>query len=126
MLFRSLGELCRRAAITAELARELEEFGLLEPRVEDGDKVYGEGDAEIAVTCASLARYGIAARHLRAFRSAANREASLLEALVAPALRSRNAERRKAGMDDLEELAELSQELAQLLFRRELRQLAAT
>ena len=121
-----LGELCRRAGITGELARELEEFGLLEPRVEDGDKVYGEGDAEIAVTCASLARYGIAARHLRAFRSAANREASLLEALVAPALRSRNAERRKAGMDDLEELAELSQELAQLLFRRELRQLAAT
>jgi DNA-binding transcriptional MerR regulator len=121
-----LGELCRRAGITADLAKELEEYGLLEPRVEDGDKLYAEGDAEIAVTCASLARYGIAPRHLRAFRSAANREASLLEALVAPALRSRNPERRKAGMDDLEELAELSQELAQLLFRRELRQLAAT
>jgi len=121
-----LGELCRRAGITAELARELEEFGLLEPRVEDGDKVFGESDAEIAVTCASLARYGIAPRHLRAFRSAASRESSLLEALVAPALRSRNPERRKAGMDDLEELAELSQELSQLLFRRELRHLAAT
>jgi DNA-binding transcriptional MerR regulator len=121
-----LGELCRRAGIAPELARELEEFGLLEPRVEDGEKLYAEGDAEIAVTCASLARYGIAPRHLRAFRSAANREASLLDALVAPALRSRNPERRKAGMDDLEELAELSQELAQLLFRRELRQIAAT
>jgi DNA-binding transcriptional MerR regulator len=120
-----LGELCRRAGITGDLAKELEEFGLLEPRVEDGEKLYGEGDAEIAVTCASLARYGIAPRHLRAFRSAANREASLLEALVAPALRSRNPERRKAGMDDLEELAELSQDLSQLLFRRELRQLAA-
>ena len=121
-----LGELCRRAAIAPELARELEEFGLLEPRVEDGEKVYGEGDAEIAVTCASLARYGIAPRHLRAFRSAASRESSLLEALVAPALRSRNPERRKAGIDDLEELAELSQELSQLLFRRELRQLASS
>ena len=121
-----LGELCRRAGITAEVARALEEFGLLEPRVEDGDKVFGESDAEIAVTCASLARYGIAPRHLRAFRSAASRESSLLEALVAPALRSRNPERRKAGMDDLEELAELSQELSQLLFRRELRHLAAT
>ena len=121
-----LGELCRRAGITAEVARELEEFGLLEPRVEDGDKVFGESDAEIAVMCANLARYGIAPRHLRAFRSAASRESSLLEALVAPALRSRNPERRKAGMDDLEELAELSQELSQLLFRRELRHLAAT
>jgi DNA-binding transcriptional MerR regulator len=121
-----LGELCRRAGITGDLAKELEEYGLLEPRVEDGEKLYGEGDAEIAVTCASLARYGIAPRHLRAFRSAANREASLLEALVAPALRSRNPERRKAGIDDLEELSELSQDLSQLLFRRELRQLAAT
>jgi len=121
-----LGELCRRASITPELARELEEFGLVEPRIEDGEKLYAEGDADIAVTCAGLARFGIAPRHLRAFRSAANREASLLEALVAPALRSRNPERRKAGMDDLEELAELSQELSQLLFRRELRQLAAT
>ena len=121
-----LGELCRRAGITPDLAKDLEEFGLLEPRVEDGEKLFAEGDADIAVTCASLARYGVEARHLRAFRSAANREASLLEALVAPALRSRNPERRKGGMDDLEELAELSQELSQLLFRRELRQLAAT
>jgi DNA-binding transcriptional MerR regulator len=121
-----LGELCRRAGITPELARELEDFGLLEPRVEDGEKLFAEGDADIAVTCASLARYGVEARHLRAFRSAANREASLLEQLLAPALRSRNPERRKGAMDALEELAELSQELSQLLFRRELRQLAAT
>src|SRR2546429_3944644 len=64
-----LGELCRRAGITAELVRELEEFGLLEPRVEDGDKLYGEGDAEIAVTGASLARDRIAPRQLRAVRS---------------------------------------------------------
>src|SRR5207302_5474522 len=85
-----LEELCERAGVTPELARELEDFGLLEPRVEDGEKLFAEGDAEIAVACAGLARYGIAARHLRAFRSAANREASLLEALVAPALRSRN------------------------------------
>jgi hypothetical protein len=43
---------------------------------------------------------------------------------VAPALRSRNPERRKAGLDDLQALAEASQELSQLLFWRELRQLA--
>jgi len=121
-----LETLCARAGIETGRARELEDFGLLEPRVEDGEKLFAEGDADIAVTCASLARYGVEARHLRAFRSAANREASLLEALVAPALRSRNPERRKGGIDDLEELAELSQELSQLLFRRELRQLAAT
>src|SRR5207237_5645961 len=60
-----LGELCRRAGITAELARELEEVGLLEPRVEGGGKLYGEGEAEIGVTCARLARFGRGARTLR-------------------------------------------------------------
>ena len=120
-----LGELCRRAGIAGELARELEEYGLLEPRTEDGEKRYGEGDVDVATACARLARFGIAPRHLRTFRTAATREAGLLEAVVAPALRSRNPERRKAGMEDLQELGELSQELSQLLFWRDLRQLAS-
>src|SRR5205085_4219229 len=101
----------------------LEEYGLLEPRTEDGEKRYGEGDVDVATACARLARFGIAPRHLRTFRTAATREAGLLEAVVAPALRSRNPERRKAGMEDLQELGELSQELSQPLFRRDLRQL---
>jgi DNA-binding transcriptional MerR regulator len=121
-----LGELCSRAGIAPETARELESFGLLEAHVENGEKRYGEADADIAAACAKLARYGIAPRHLRAFRTAADREAALLEALVAPSLRSRNAERRKAAIEDLQELAGLAQELSGLLFWRDLRRLAAT
>jgi hypothetical protein len=48
----------------------------------------------------------------------------LLEQIVAPALRSRNPERRQAGLDELQNLAELAQELSQLLFWRDLKQLA--
>jgi DNA-binding transcriptional MerR regulator len=118
-----LSELCRRAGISGELARELEDYGLLEPHSEDGEKRYAESDVDVAVACARLAHFGIAPRHLRAFRTAASREAGLLEAVVAPALRARNPERRKTGLEDLQELAELAQELAQLLFWRELRQL---
>jgi DNA-binding transcriptional MerR regulator len=117
--------LCDRAGITLELARELEDFGLLAPRVEGGTRRYGEIDIGIALACGKLARYGIAPRHLRAFRSAAEREAGLLEAVVAPALRSRNPERRRAGIEDLQALAELAQELSQALFWRELRRQAA-
>jgi len=119
-----LGELCERAGIDAQLARALEEFGLLAPRVEAGERLYRESDAEIAAACGELARYGIDARHLRTFRNSAGREAGLLEQLVAPALRSRNPERRKTGLDDLQALAEASQELSRLLFWRELRALA--
>jgi DNA-binding transcriptional MerR regulator len=119
-----MGELCERAGVTPALARELEEFGLLAPRTDNGTKLFGERDVEVAVTCAKLSRYGISARHLRTFRTAADREAGLLEQIVAPALRSRNPERRQAALDELQNLAELAQELSQLLFWRDLKQLA--
>ena len=60
----------------------------------------------------------------RAFRTGADREAGLLEALVTPALRSRNPERRRAGLEDLRALTESAQELSQLLLGRAVRRLA--
>ena len=119
-----LGELCERAAITHELARELEEYGLLHSRRSGSDKLYPAGDVDVAVACEKLSRYGISARHLRTFRTAADREAGLLQQLVAPSLRSRNPERREAAVQQLQTLAELAQELSQLLFWRDLRHLA--
>ena len=116
-----LAELCERAGITRQLARDLEEFGLLLPRAGR----YTETDAEIAATCGRLARFGISARHLRTFRTAANREAGLLEAVVAPALRARNPERREEGLRELELLGAAARELAELLFWRDLKELAA-
>jgi DNA-binding transcriptional MerR regulator len=119
-----LAELCERAAITSELARELEEYGLLQPRRAGSEKLYPAGEVDVAVACAKLSRFGISARHLRTFRTAADREAGLLQQLVAPSLRSRNPERREAAVQQLQTLAELGQELSQLLFWRDLRQLA--
>jgi len=118
-----LDELCDRAGVTRDRARELEEFGLLESRVEDGQRIYAESEAEIAAACEALARFGIGARNLRAFRTAADRESSLLEAVTAPALRSRSAERRQAALADLQRLAQSAQELADLLLRRNVRHL---
>ena len=116
-------ELCERSGSDAGFVRELEEYGLVEPRREDGEARYPERDVEIVAVCSRLARYGLAPRNLRSFRTGADREAGLLEQIVAPALRSRNAERRNAGLEDLETLAALSQELSQLLFWRALRSL---
>jgi DNA-binding transcriptional MerR regulator len=117
-------ELCDRAGISSEFARQLEDFSLLAPRVEGGDRLYSESDADIALACAKIARHGIDARHLRAFRTAAGRQSALLEQVVAPALRSRNLERRAAALEDLEGLAVVAQELAQLLLMRDLREVA--
>jgi DNA-binding transcriptional MerR regulator len=117
--------LCERAGIDRRLARELEEYGLLSPRVEGGERLYSESDAEIAAICGRLAGFGIAPRHLRTFRTSVDRETGLLEAAIAPALRSRNPERRQQGTRDLQTLGELAQELSQRLFWRGLRGLVS-
>jgi DNA-binding transcriptional MerR regulator len=117
--------LCKRAGIDRSLARELEEYGLLAPRVDAGERLYSESDAEIAAVCGRLAAFGIAPRHLRTFRTSVDRETGLLEAAVAPALRSRNPERRQQGTRDLQTLGELAQELSQRLFWRGLRGLVS-
>ena len=120
----TFGELCDRAGITPELGKELEDFGLLAPHGSGGDKRYAESDADVAATCAQLSRYGVAPRNLRTFRTATGRQAALLEQLVAPGLRGRNAERRAQALRDLQQLADLAGELSSLLFWRDLRDLA--
>jgi DNA-binding transcriptional MerR regulator len=119
-----LDQLCDRSGIDRRLARELEEYGLIQGRPQGGDRTYTELDTEIASACGQLARFGIDPRHLRTFKTAADREAGLLEATVAPALRARNPERRRGGLEDLEALGARAQELNQLLLLRALRRLA--
>ena len=118
-----LRTLCERSGAEAAFVRELEDYGLLEPRADDGERLYPERDVEVVSACARLARYGIEPRNLRSLRNGASSAAGLLEQIVAPALRSRNPERRLAGIEDLETLAATSQELSQLLFWRALRSL---
>src|SRR2546421_266267 len=127
----TIGTVCNRLKpefpdVSISKIRYLEDQGLLAPRPDGAERLYSEADVEIASACARLARYGIAPRHLRAFRNAADRETGLIEALVAPALRSRNPERRQSGLEDLQTLGELALELGQLLFWRDLRRLASS
>jgi DNA-binding transcriptional MerR regulator len=117
-----LGGFCERAGITPDVARRLEEYDLVSPRIEAGERIYKESDVEIAAACGRLARHGLDARHLRAFRTAAGRQSALLEQLVATGLRSRDLDRRRAALDELQTLAGVAIELAQHLLVRDLRE----
>jgi DNA-binding transcriptional MerR regulator len=119
-----VAELCRRSGVPADFVKGLEDYGLLSPQGSGADKTYPETDADVASVCGQLTQYGVDARHLRTFRTATDREAALIEQLVAPALRSRNAERHAAGLRDLQTLTELAQELMALLLWREIREVA--
>jgi hypothetical protein len=80
-------------------------------------------ECEIIAAVAELARYGVGGRNLRVFRSSADREANLLQQILAPALRSRNPERRKEAVEALENLAVVATHLKHLLLIRDLRKI---
>jgi DNA-binding transcriptional MerR regulator len=120
----SLEQLLSAADADVGFVRELEEYQLLDGRRKGTGTPYTPTDVDIVIICLRLARYGVAARHLKAFRSAVGREAGLLEQILAPSLRSSNADRREAGLQELEQLAELTSQLAHLLLVRDLRDLA--
>jgi DNA-binding transcriptional MerR regulator len=120
----SLEQLLSAADADVGFVRELEEYQLLDGRRKGSGSPYTQTDVDIVIICQRLARYGVAARHLKAFRSAVGREAGLLEQILAPSLRSSNADRREAGLQELEQLAELTSQLAHMLLVRDLRDLA--
>jgi len=120
----TLEEVVEETGAREELIAELENFGIVQPEKREGKLVYDETDREIVRAANELSRVGVGARNLRVFRSSADREAQLLEALLGPSLRSRNPERRKEALQSLESLAATVSHLKHLLLVRDLRRLA--
>lgn len=120
----SLSDVIEEVGASVELIRELEEYGIISPEHRAGSPVFTETECEIIRVANELARFGVGARNLRVFRLSADRESSLLEALLGPALRSRSPERRKEALENLENLAAIVSHLKHLLLVRDLRRLA--
>jgi DNA-binding transcriptional MerR regulator len=106
------------------LVRELVDFGVIKGEPRAGSRYFDETEREIVRAVSELARYGVGGRNLRVFRSSADREAQLLQSILAPALRSRNPDRRKEAIEALENLASVTTHLKHLLLIRDLRQIA--
>jgi DNA-binding transcriptional MerR regulator len=105
------------------LVKELEEYGVVKGEKHDGETLYDDTDREIVRATQELKRFGVGGRNLRVFRTSADREAALLEQILAPALRSRNPERRREAVEALENLAAIASNLKHLLLIRDLRKL---
>ncbi|WP_245817103.1 MerR family transcriptional regulator [Geodermatophilus saharensis] len=113
-------DFARAAGLEPGQLADCVQFGLLAP---DADGRHPAGDLPIARAAAGLARHGIEPRHLRVFRTGAEREAGLVEQLVAPVLRSRAEDARARAADKLAELSALSAQLHRALLEARLRDL---
>jgi DNA-binding transcriptional MerR regulator len=118
----SIDEVVEETRADPALIRELEEYSVIKGQTRAGTKYYDETEREIVRAVTELARYGVGGRNLRVFRTSADREAQLLQTILAPALRSRNPERRKEAIEALENLAAVATHLKHLLLIRDLRQ----
>jgi DNA-binding transcriptional MerR regulator len=120
----SLDDVVEETGAEASLVRELVEFGVIKGEVRAGSRYFDETEREIVRAVSELARYGVGGRNLRVFRTSADREAQLLQSILAPALRSRNPERRREAVEALENLASVTTHLKHLLLIRDLRSIA--
>ena len=120
----SLEDVVEDTGADPRLVAELEDFGIISGDSRGGTKYYDETEREIVRAVSELARYGVAGRNLRVFKTSAERESALLQQILAPALRSRNPERRKEAVEALENLAAVASHLKHLLLVRDLRRIA--
>jgi DNA-binding transcriptional MerR regulator len=112
-------ELLAAAEIDESLLGELESFGLVVPR--PGSAPYDNDAIVIARTVAELAEFGIQPRHLRAFKTAADREVGLVEQVAAPIRRSREAGAGGRADEVVSQIAALSVRLHAMLVKVGLR-----
>ncbi|HVW80197.1 MAG TPA: MerR family transcriptional regulator [Mycobacteriales bacterium] len=114
----SRNELLDAAGLEPEQLDQIESFGLIGPRPGG----HYDGDAlVIAKTVAAMSRFGLEPRHLRSFRTTAERELGLVEQVVAPLARQRSPEARGRADEVARELASLSVRLHATLVRAGLR-----
>lgn len=91
---------------------ELESFGLLRPMAGDHEPaLFDELALVIARAASGFGRHGVEPRHLRMYRSFADREAALFEQILLPYLRQRNPEARARAQEGMAELAALGRDL---------------
>ena len=119
----SLDELLRTAGVVVETVQDLERYGLIAPKLMAGVPYYSREAAVVAGLAAAFARHGVEARHLRAYKGAAEREAGVVQQVVMPLIRQRNPEARRAASRAVEELSSLGAELRAVLLREALSEL---
>lgn len=107
-------EVLGESGLAEELFERLLDAGLIAPVHAD---LYDADALAVADAVAGMAAFGFDARHLRSFKSAADREAGLVEQVVAPLLGHRDPDARARAGETARELAAQSVRLHAALVR---------
>ncbi|MEO8476927.1 MAG: MerR family transcriptional regulator [Actinomycetota bacterium] len=117
----SIEEMSAATGVERDRIRELESYSIVCSHGPDGSKYYDGDDYIILSIVKDFFRYGIEPRHLTMYTHFVDREASFFEALVAPTLRQKNPDARRAAGETLADLSATSRKFKQALLRTNLR-----
>lgn len=117
-------ELSSASGLVPERIAELERYGFFEGRPVAGTVYYDEEALIVAGLAAAFLKFGIEARHLRAYKNAAERESALFEQIVTPLLKQRNPQARRQAVETLGDLAEMGQRMRAAMVRQALKGLS--
>lgn len=118
---RSFAELASASGLSLEDLRLIEEFGLISGRQVFDGRFYDDEALQVAQTVLAFRAFGIEPRHLRMYKTAADREASFFAQIVAPLLHKRGGDGRGQAAEMLEELRALGEALRGATLRQALR-----
>ena len=114
-------ELAAASGLAIEDIRLLEQFGLVVGRAVFAATYYDEDALLAAKAAAAFRAFGVEPRHLRMYRTAADREADFFAQIVSPLLHRRRAEGRAEAVQTLDELTRLGEQLRGVALRQVLR-----
>ncbi len=117
----SLEEMAAATGVDRDRIKELETFGIVCSHGPEGGKYYDGDDYVTLSIVKDFLRFGIEPRHLTMYKHFADRESAFFEALVAPTLRQKNPDARRAATQTLGELTATSRKFKQALLRNALR-----
>ena len=117
----SLEEMAAATGVERDRIKELEQFGIVCTHGPEGGRYYDGDDYVTLSIVKDFLRFGIEPRHLTMYKHFADRESAFFEALVAPTLRQKNPDARRAATQTLGELTTTSRKFKQALLRNALR-----
>ncbi|MCU1487593.1 MAG: putative MerR family transcriptional regulator [Actinomycetia bacterium] len=118
----TISELAHATGLDVADIQELERYGLLAGRPVAGQVYYDEEALVVARLAAGFARHGVEARHLRMYKTAAEREAGFYEQVVLPLVKQRNPTARRQAVETLEDLSQLGEGMRAAFLRAALRE----
>jgi DNA-binding transcriptional MerR regulator len=117
----TINELAELCEVEVHALQELEKYGLIAGQRPMGGIVYYDRDAlGVAQLAAGFLKFGVEARHLRMYKTAAERESAFYEQLVLPMLKQRNPEARRQAVKTVAELMKLGAGLRAAMLKQAL------